>query len=77
MSVKLKAAMLANKVSVQSKQAGEALVWYRDRDGKRATELISPFATVELAPRLTDAKLLIHSNLDDLVAQRAIRIVAG
>ena len=75
MSKKLKAAMLGNEVLVRSKQTGQLLVWFRDRDGKRKTALVSPFTTVELAPKLTDAKLLQWSNLAQLVKLGAIEIV--
>lgn len=77
MSIKLKQAILANKVSVESKQSGESLVWYRDREGKRRTVVVGGFKKTELAPKLTEAKLLVYSNLETLVKQRAIRIIAG
>ena len=70
MSKKLKAAMMAGKVVVRSKQSGEVSIWYRDRDGRRQTVLVPGFAEVELAPKLTDAKLLQWSNVEDLVKQR-------
>jgi hypothetical protein len=74
MSKKLKAAMMAQQVSVRSRQSGEISVWYRDREGKRQTVVVRPFTTIELAPKLTEAKLLQWSNLDQLIRQGAIEI---
>jgi len=76
-SAKLNQAMLANKVSVQSKQSGEALVWYHDREGVRRTLVVGRFGTFEMAPKRTDAKRLKYSNLEALVKRGAIRIVIG
>ena len=75
MSKKLKTAILANKVSIRSKQSGEVSVWYRTREGQRSTVVVRGFSTTELAPKLTDAAMLQWSNLDQLVKQGAIEIV--
>lgn len=74
MSKKLKAAMLASKVEIRSKQTGEVTVRYLDRNKKRAQVKIAPFATIELVPRRTDAKLLQFSNLERLVKLGAVAI---
>lgn len=75
MSKKLKAAILAEKVSVRGKTSGETSVWFRDPEGKRVSITIGPFATVELAPKMTEAKMLHWSNLEELVKRGAIEIL--
>ena len=75
MSKNFKAAILSGKVTVRSKQSGQVSIWYRDRDGERKTVVVGPFATVELAPKLTDAARLQWSNVEQLVKQRSIAIV--
>lgn len=75
MSKKLKAAMMADKVVIRSKQSGQVSVWYRDRNGERKFVVVNGFATVELAPKLTDAVRLQWSNVEQLVKARAIAIV--
>ena len=75
MSKKLKAAMLAGKVTILSKQSGQVSVWYRDREGERQTVTVTGFTKVEMAPKLTDAQRLQWSNLEELVKARAIKIL--
>lgn len=75
MSKKLKQAMLGENVSVRSKQTGQVSVWFRDVQGNRQTFLLKPFATAEIAPKLTEARLLQWSNLAQLVKLGAIEIV--
>ena len=75
MSLKLKQAILSNKVSVRNKTSVEVKIWYRTREGNRATKNLGPFAVTELAPKLTDAARLRTSNLDDLVKRGAIAIL--
>ncbi len=75
MSKKLKAAMLSGEVSVRSRQTGQVSVWYRNRQGVRSTFLLDKFVTAEIAPKLTDAKMLQWSNLAQLVKVGAIEIL--
>lgn len=75
MSLKLQQAIIAEKVSVRNKTAVEVQIWYRTREGARATKIVGPFAIVELAPKLTDAIRLRASNLDSLVKRGAITIL--
>lgn len=75
MSKKLKAAIMAGTVKVQSTQSGQVSVWYRDREGNRKTVLVSGFSVVELAPKLTSAELLPWSNIEQLTKQGAIRVL--
>lgn len=75
MSKKLKTAILANKVSIRSKQSGEVSVWYRTREGGRSTIVVRGFTTTELAPKLTEAAQLQWSNLEQLVKQGSIEIL--
>jgi len=75
MSKKLKKAIYANVVQIHNKTAGEVQVRYRDRDGKQMIHTLGTFATVEMAPKLTDPMLLLHSNLETLVKSGLIEIL--
>ncbi|KKL12330.1 hypothetical protein LCGC14_2536840 [marine sediment metagenome] len=67
MSKKLTKAIAEGRVAVRNTTSGEVVVIIRTDDGVRNV-LIAPFATKELAPRLTDAVLLKRSpNLAQLL----------
>lgn len=75
MSKKLKKAMFSNSVKIRNKTAGEVQVRYRDREGKQQIYTLGIFATVEMAPKLTDPMTLLHSNLEALVKSGLIEIL--
>lgn len=74
MSKKFKAALQSGTVTLRSKSAGEVSVWYIDRSNKRAFTVLRPFATKEMAPKMTDAARLRHSNIEDLVRKGLVAI---
>ena len=67
MSKKLKAALMADVVSVRNRTSGEIRIHYLDENMKQRYTTVGPFVTMELVPRLTSAALLEKSNLDALV----------
>ena len=75
MSLKLKEAVLKNKVSIYNDTSGEVMISYLDRDQKRRRLLVPAFQTRELVPKLTDTNLLIYSNLDMLIKRRAVKVM--
>jgi len=75
MSKKLHAAIHNGNVSVKNRRGVEVLVWYRNKNGERRTVIIPPMGIVEIAPRLTEAKMLQWSSLKDAVRRGDLDIL--
>lgn len=75
MSHQLIKAAASGKVVVENKTAGEVMVVLVPTAGERKSVIIPPYATVELAPKYIDPKLVGRSpNIHTLVG-RYLKVV--
>ena len=76
MSKQLQKALAEGKVVVYNKKTGEANVVIPDEKGGRKSILVGGHATVEIAPKHVNVKILKRgSNIQDLVQQGILRIL--
>lgn len=75
MSKKLKAAIQTGTVVLLSKSAGETMIRYVDRNNTVQRYVLGSFQTVEMAPKMTTADRLRHSNIEDCVRDGSITVL--